>query len=541
MTDIISAMPIYAAAQAEQAFVDFYRRFTVACEGDLDRLAVVDDQEAWTRRELMSLANRIANRLIENGLAKGDTVAVLAKNSNVYVALMVGTLAAGGCFVPLSGMASPETIRLMIEDCDTRFLFADPECQALLSDLPGPLGLVEGPNQVSLGAPSEGWLGLEQWLGSVSDGSPAIAIGPDDAFNIIYSSGTTGVPKGIVHDHRMRYRNLDRFLRLGFGSDTVTMIATPLYSNTTMVAALPTVAFGGLLVVMEKFEAGKYLELAQQYRATHTILVPVQYQRLVSSADFARYDLSSFKLKFSSGSPLRASVISEVMARWPGNLVEIYGMTEGGVSAMLNCAANPAKWDSVGQPSEGCTILLIDEQGRPVPQGEIGEIVGRATGMMRGYYKRLEASVEILWHDENGEAYYRSGDMGRFDEDGFLYVLDRKKDMIISGGFNIFAEDLERTLLAHPDVEDAAVIAIPSERWGETPLGLVVRAAGSMLDVESLLAWANERLGKAQRLAAIELRAELPRNPAGKLLKKELRAPYWAAARGQKTHQSYVA
>src|SRR5690606_2844033 len=268
------------------------------------------------------------------------------------------------------------------------------------------------------------------------------------------------------------------------------------------------------------------LALAQRHRLTVAMLGPVQYERILALPEFDQYDLSSYQLKLSTSAPLHGRVVAEAMRRWPGNLREMYGLTEGGISAGLDCGAYPDKWDSVGQPTEGAEIRIISEDGRELPQGEIGEVVGRAGAMMRGYHNRPEQTAEMLWTSPEGTVLYRSGDMGRFDEDGFLYLLDRRKDMIISGGFNIYAVDLEKVLLAHPAVADATVIGIPSMQWGETPLGLVVRRDESISEAE-LLAWANERLGKAQRLSGVEFREELPRSTIGKVLKRELRAPYW--------------
>lgn len=214
--------------------------------------------------------------------------------------------------------------------------------------------------------------------------------------------------------------------------------------------------------------------------------------------------------------------------RWPGNLREVYGLTEGGISTCLDCAAHPDKWDSVGVPTEGAEVRVIDDAGNELPTGETGEIVGRAISMMRGYVNRDEQTREMLWTSAEGLVFYRSGDMGRVDEDGFVYILDRRKDMIISGGFNIYAVDLEKVLLSHPAVADAAVIGVPSEQWGESPLGLVVLNDGHDGCEAELLDWANRQLGKTQRLAALERRPELPRSTIGKVLKRELRAPYWS-------------
>jgi acyl-CoA synthetase (AMP-forming)/AMP-acid ligase II len=214
--------------------------------------------------------------------------------------------------------------------------------------------------------------------------------------------------------------------------------------------------------------------------------------------------------------------------RWPGRLIEIYGLTEGGGSCTLEANLHPDKLHTVGKPGLGAEIVVLDEQGRVLPQGCIGELAGRAQAMMKGYYKQDAKTRELFWYDDQGRLYFKSGDMGRIDEDGFVILLDRKKDMIISGGFNVYAADIEVMLLKHPDVIDVAVIGIPSEQWGESPLALCVRRDGATVSEAEVMAWANDRLSKTQRLVGVEFRDSLPRSTIGKIMKRELREPYWA-------------
>jgi long-chain acyl-CoA synthetase len=212
-----------------------------------------------------------------------------------------------------------------------------------------------------------------------------------------------------------------------------------------------------------------------------------------------------------------------VLRRWPGGLTEYYGMTEGGGSTILYCHLHPNKLHTVGQPAEGSDIRLIDEAGREVPPGEAGEVVGHSAGMMTGYHRQPEKTREAEWFAPDGKRFIRTGDIGRFDAEGFLTLFDRKKDMIISGGFNIYPSDLEAVLRQHPAVLEASVVGVPSEAWGETPVGFAVREADADIEADALLQWTNEQLGKTQRLSRLVLVEELPRSAIGKVLKRELR------------------
>jgi long-chain acyl-CoA synthetase len=208
-------------------------------------------------------------------------------------------------------------------------------------------------------------------------------------------------------------------------------------------------------------------------------------------------------------------------------LVEIYGLTEGGPVTVLEASRYPDKLASVGKPAPGYEVRIVDDDGRDVPAGSAGEVVGRSPNMMSGYLNRPDETQAMLWRDAAGALYFRTGDLGRFDDDGFLYLLDRKKDVIISGGFNVYASDLEAVLARHPGVAEVTVIGVPSERWGETPLALVVPRAEYEVTGPALLEYCHTHVGKAQRLSAVVLRDPLPRNAIGKVLKRELRDPYW--------------
>jgi long-chain acyl-CoA synthetase len=248
--------------------------------------------------------------------------------------------------------------------------------------------------------------------------------------------------------------------------------------------------------------------------------------------DFESFDLSSFQMKFCTSAPFSAALKADVLKRWPGGLTEGYGMTEGGASTVLFAHETPDKLHTVGKPWPWCEIRLIDEQGREVEAGEVGEVVGTSVSMMKGYHNLPGKTAEATWYDETGRPFIRNGDVGRFDEDGFLILMDRKKDLIISGGFNVYPSDLETRLFEHEAVSDAAVVGVPSTQWGETPVAFVVLKVGNAITAETLRTQINAQLGKTQRISSITLLEALPRSHIGKVLKRELRERYSASIEG---------
>ena len=478
------------------------------------RTALVEGDRRLDYAGLNALMDRVAAALQRDGARPGDAIALCATMSVDYAAVFLGALRAGLVVAPLAPGSTTTSLARMLADAEARWLFADATVE-----LPEPDAAIA---RIALDGSDVGQA-LAHWLAEPGTAVQPVTPRPEWPFNIIYSSGTTGEPKGIVQPHGMRWAHVRRGAAYGYGADTITLLATPLYSNTTLVVFFPTIARGGCVVLMPKFDAAGYLKLGERHRVTHTMLVPVQYQRLMARPDFDAHDLSSYRYKFSTSAPFSATVKADVLARWPGQLVEFYGMTEGGGTCILDACANPDKLHTVGRPAEGHDIRLIDDAGVEVAAGAAGEVVGHSASMMIGYHKQPEKTAEAEWYDPSGKRFIRTGDVGRFDADGFLTLFDRKKDMIISGGFNIYPSDLEAVLVDHPAVSEVSVVGVPSEVWGETPVGFVVRAAGVDASAEELLQWVNSRVGKTQRLAALHFVDELPRSAIGKVLKRELR------------------
>jgi long-chain acyl-CoA synthetase len=486
------------------------------------RRALVQDGQVMSYAELDASMDGVAAALQRDGVLPGEVIAICAGTSMAYAVSYLGALRAGVVVAPLAPGATPESLAGMLHDAGARLLFTDHSVAEALGSHAATVP------RIALDGSAAGrpWA---QWLGAPDTKAQEAQVDAQWPFNIIYSSGTTGQPKGIVQPHGMRWAHVQRGATYGYGADTVTLLSTPLYSNTTLVVFFPTLAYGGTVLLMSKFDAAAYLALASKERVTHTMLVPVQYQRLMARPDFGQHELSSFRIKFSTSAPFSAVLKADVLRRWPGGLVEFYGMTEGGGTCILEAHLHPDKLHTVGRPAQGHDIRLIDEDGREVPPGEAGEVVGHSPGMMRGYHQRPEQTREAEWFDPQGKRFIRTGDIGRFDADGFLTLFDRRKDMIISGGFNIYPSDLEAVLREHPAVHDVAVVGVPSEQWGETPVAFVVRQPGQDLAADTLRLWANERVGKTQRLADLRFIDELPRSAIGKVLKRELREQYATA------------
>ena len=493
---------------------------------DKPALISASGQRSWG--ESVERIYRLANGLISLGIQPGDKVAMLSRNSLAYSELFTAVLLSGGVAVPMQTMITDQSLELMLIDSGANVLVVSKE----FSDMSEPflskqVQLVED-GLLGFDFSDERFADLEGFLAEQDNVAPAVEIDPDWEFNIMYSSGTTGVPKGILHSHRTRQGLAKGLMALGITQDAMTLVTTPLYSNTTFTTWWPTLVAGGTHYIESKFDAQRTLQLIEQHKISHAMFVPVQYDRIMRLENFGEFDLSSMQVKYCTSAPLRAALKGDIVDRFPGELVEFYGLTEGGVGTLFigSIAREQDKLGSVGPALPGAELKIIDDKGQQLGVGETGEIVGRSGNMSNGYHNRDEANQEMHWRDSDGQLFYRSGDVGYLDDDGWLFLSDRKKDMIISGGFNIYATDLELMLLEHQAVHEVAVVALPSEEWGETPLAIVVREAASDVSEEALREWANERLGKGQRISVLVFIDELPKSSIGKVLKKELRASY---------------
>lgn len=521
--DRLDIVPLDVPAEAFVALPDLVRQHG---RDRPDQRALQDDERCWTWGELAIAVERMTGALQAKGFQRGQTLAILAETTGDYVIVYLAALAAGGCVAPLPVMATDASLSRLIADSDAAVFVASEtmieRAEAILAGHSGASSTM----RCSLGSSRGGWVDLVGLAARAGLPATAVEIEPADLFNIIYSSGTTGTPKGIVHDHLFRTRQLQRMREFGIDQRTSYLVCTPMYSNTTLVAAFAVLGNGGTLTIMRKFDVQRYLERVVDVRPTHVTLVPVLCQRLLNFEAFDRFDLSSIRATTITSSPLAQQTKAALLAGWPGDIYEMYGLTEGGVTTMLDTRRFPDKLASVGLPSKTAVVRIVDDGGNEVRPGEVGEVIGRSIAMMRGYHKQPGLTQEFLHRHSDGHTYFRTGDLGRFDDDGFLYIVGRKKDVIISGGFNIYATDLEEALLSHAEVVEASVVGVPSPEWGETPIGVVVLKHGSRATGREICDAANQSLGRNQRLKEVHLACSIPRNALGKVIKESLRQSY---------------
>lgn len=474
----------------------------------------------WDRRldwkSYDETGNSIGHALADSGISPGDRIGMLVSNSIWAHELLLGIWRAGAVAVPLSPMLSGDAIQRMLVDAGAKMMFASKHFESLAT------GASAGQLPVVVDGDA-----FNSWLDRSRIEPLGIRNSADDLAVIIYSSGTTGTPKGIAHSHGARLSFAAGFAaEFRFHYETVALSAIPMYSNGAWLSWSPAKWFGACTAILPTFSPADFFAALQTYRPTHGFIVPAMAHAILAEPDIEDAGLQCFETAITAGSPMAESMKGRLQKLTGNALYELWGLTEG-VATIISPADMPSHPNAVGRPILGCDIRIIDAEDRDVSFTSTGEIVGYSAGLMSGYWNRPNANTAILWQDDNNRTFIRTGDIGELDEDGFLTLRGRLKDMIISGGINVYPIDIESVLITHDQVLDAAVVGVDDEKWGEVPVAFA--RLDTDADAEIVLQWLNQQLAKHQRVRAIVSHPEdFPRNTLGKVLKDDLKQSYYA-------------
>ncbi|MBD9730689.1 long-chain-fatty-acid--CoA ligase [Streptomyces sp. H28] len=498
-------------------------------------VALVCRGEELTYGRLDERASRVADGLRAAGLRAGSRAVVIGKNGNEHFELVLGAAKLGAVCIDLNWRLAPSEIETIVDDAGASFLVADGDVLDALG-LKAP-GLLDGrtvlwtgprPQRVTTAEPYAAWRDRQDAVDPGFRGEEA-----DVAFQF-YTSGTTGLPKGVLLSNRNNWGYVEISRRFyAFHPEAVVLVAMPLFHIGGMGWSMAGISAGATLVVMPDVDLPEVLTLVEERRLTHILLTPVSIGALLRLPAYGKTDLSSLEVVLYGSAPMPEPVLERLIATTSCEIWQGYGMTETtGAFAFLSDedhrGGRPGILQSAGRPAPGVEVRIVSPAtGRDLPAGEVGEIWVRSSNVTVGYWHRTEASGASF--ADGG--WFRTGDGGYRDEEGYLYLCDRVKDMIISGGENIYPAEVERVLMTHPDVLEAAVIGVPSERWGETPLALVVPVPGRTVTGQDLIDHCRERIAHFKCPTRVELRDRLDRNPSGKFQKHLLRAPYWSDGR----------
>jgi acyl-CoA synthetase (AMP-forming)/AMP-acid ligase II len=491
----------------------------------------VQGERRLTYREALDAVNRLANAFVAAGLRVGDRVAVLSKNSIEYVLIYFAASKAGVAVVPLNyRLAAPEWTYIL-DDARPRVLIAAGHYLAAVDGFRSKLETVErfiASDEVG----AEGWESFQDWITDEPSTPPERPVTEESDAYQMYTSGTTGHPKGAVITHRAVTANvvqIGRALRLEPAERS--LVLAPLFHAGAVPSTFGCVARGGSLYILEDFEPPEVVRVLSEERICYAVLVPSMIQAcLVGVPDVAERSYDSLRLVYYGASAIAERTLRRAMDVFRCGFVQSYGMTEATQSLTFLSPADhrrglderPKLLLSAGLPAKETEIRIVDDNDAPLPNGALGEIVARGPQLMRGYWNRPEESAEVL-----RGGWLHTGDMGYVDDEGYLYVQDRLKDMIVSGGENVYPRVVEDVLFRHSAIADAAVIGVPDERWGEAVKAVVVLRAGTTATEEEIIGFCRGKLGGFELPRSVDFVDALPRNASGKVLKRVVREPYW--------------
>jgi long-chain acyl-CoA synthetase len=484
-----------------------------AAERDPDHVAIKLDDIGLTYSQLDGATAHVVGMLREHGLERGDRVGVMLPNVPHFPVCYYGVLRAGGIVVPMNVLLKKREVAFYLQDSGAKLLFA---WEGFAEDAQA--GAEEAGAECLLVKLSE----FKDEVARAEAVTELVETDDDDTAVILYTSGTTGKPKGAELTNANLLRNSEASRALfGLGDDAVTLGALPLFHSFGQTCGLnATIGGGGTLTLIPRFDPAKALEIIERDQVNIFQGVPTMYGAMLHHPERESADVSTLKLCVSGGSAMPVELMRGFEEAFGCKVLEGYGLSESSPVASFNHADRERKPGSIGTPIDGVEMRVVDDEGKPVDQGEVGEIVIRGHNVMKSYWGRPEETEETI---RDGWLY--TGDMGKIDEDGYFYIVDRKKDLIIRGGYNVYPREIEEVLYEHPDVREAAVLGIPHDEYGEEVGAAVVLKDGADATPEQLRDFVKEQVAAYKYPRRIWLADELPKGPTGKILKREIDPP----------------
>jgi fatty-acyl-CoA synthase len=486
-----------------------------------EKKALYFEDQPFTYQEVNHRTNQLSHLLLEMGIKKGDRIAVLLRNCSQYVHIFLGVSKIGAILVPLNWRLAGPELQFILQDSGSRTLIFDPEFEEVVASICPLLSIANG-DYLAVGLPCPDWaIDYEKAVSGQPISEPPVKepAGGEDPHILMYTSGTTGLPKGAVLSQRKTFFNvLNADIIYNLTTEDVVIASRPLFhSGGLLVQTAPVLYRGGTLILRKRFRAKEILEAIQKYRVTVLEMAATMFQFILSDCDLSQYSLSSVRCFFTGGERIPIALLEEYHRKGI-TISQIFGQTESSTITFLPPEKATEKIGSVGRPVFHGELRIVDKTGKDVGPEEVGEIIVKGPTLMSGYWNRPDLTAETI-----REGWLHTGDLARKDAEGYIYIVDREKDMYISGGENVYPAELEKIFFTHPKILDVGVVGVPDEKWGEVGKAYIVLKPGETMTEEEALRFLRGKVGQYKIPKYVEFVEELPKTASGKIQKYRLK------------------